>query len=74
MKTLLTNPPTLVTAEKLAEAFSLTLQQVWRLQRQGRIPCVRLGRRTLRFNLNEVAAALEAQTRPAVFTTGRMLQ
>jgi len=26
----------------------------------------------LRFNLGEVAAALEAQTRPSVFTTGRI--
>lgn len=68
MKTLHSNPPTLATAEQLASAFSMSLQQIWRLQRQGRIPCVRLGRRTLRFNLAEVAAALEAQTRPAVFS------
>ena len=68
MKTNPQTPPTLTTAEQLAEAFSMSLQQIWRLQRQGRIPCVRLGRRTLRFNTAEVAAALEAQTRPAVFS------
>lgn len=68
IKTTDKTPPILCKAENLAEAFSMTLQQIWRLQRQGRIPCVRLGRRTLRFNLGEVAAALEAQTRPSVFS------
>ena len=72
IKTTDQTPPILCKAEDLAEAFSMSLQQIWRLQRQGRIPCVRLGRRTLRFNLGEVAAALEAQTRPSVFTTGRI--
>jgi len=72
IKTTDQTPPILCKAENLAEAFEMSLQQIWRLQRQGRIPCVRLGRRTLRFNLGEVAAALEAQTRPSVFTTGRI--
>lgn len=43
-------------------------QQIWRLARQGRIPVLKLGRRTYRFDLAQVADALAAQTRPAVFS------
>jgi hypothetical protein len=67
IKTPAQTPLTLVTAEQLAPAFQMTPHQIWRLARQGRIPVLKLGRRTYRFNLAEVAVALEAQTRPAVF-------
>jgi hypothetical protein len=60
-------PPSLATAEQLAAAFQMTLTQIWRLQRLGRIPVVRLGRRTLRFNVAEVAEALAAQTKPSTY-------
>jgi hypothetical protein len=45
----------------------MTPPQIWRLARQGRIPVIRFGRRTLRFDLQKVAEALQAQTTPAVF-------
>jgi predicted DNA-binding transcriptional regulator AlpA len=67
MNTKLQTPPTLATAEELAPAFQMTPPQIWRLARQGRIPVIRLGRRTLRFDLQKVAEALQAQTIPAVF-------
>ncbi len=62
--------PTLATAEELATAFTMTPAQVWRLHRQGRIPSVNLGRRTLRFNLEAVAEALTAQSKPCTFLKG----
>lgn len=62
------NPFQLLTAEEIAPALSMNLQQVWRLQRLGRIPSTRLGHRTLRFNLEEVQKALTAQSKPCSFT------
>ena len=59
--------PSLATAEELATAFTMTTAQVWRLHRQGRIPSINLGRRTLRFNLEAVAEALAAQSKPCAF-------
>jgi hypothetical protein len=47
MNTKLQTPPTLTTAEQIAPAFQMTPPQIWRLARQGRIPVIRLGRRTL---------------------------
>jgi len=67
-KTMTKTPlPTLATAEELATAFTMTTAQVWRLHRQGRIPSINLGRRTLRFNLEAVAEALTAQSKPCTF-------
>jgi excisionase family DNA binding protein len=34
----------LLTAEQLAERWQVTPQHVYRLAREGRIPCVRIGR------------------------------
>ena len=57
----------LLTAEDIASACSMTIPQVWRLQRLGRIPSTRLGHRTLRFNLEDVQRALVAQSKPCTF-------
>jgi predicted DNA-binding transcriptional regulator AlpA len=65
-----TTLPTLATAEELATAFTMSTAQVWRLHRQGRIPSIYLGRRTLRFNLEAVAEALTAQSKPCTFLKG----
>lgn len=51
---------TLLTAEQLAARLNLSVQQVHRLSASGRIPRYKLGHRTVRFNLDEVLAALQA--------------
>jgi predicted DNA-binding transcriptional regulator AlpA len=48
----------LLDAKQLSPRLSMTVAQVLRLQRQGRIPAIRLGHRTLRFNISAVMAAL----------------
>lgn len=56
----------LLDTEQLAGRLSMTTAQISRLQRQGRIPCIRLGHRTHRFSLTDVMEALQRQTRKAV--------
>ena len=52
----------LLTASELAKVLNLPVSQVWRLSRDGRLPCLRIpgGRRQLRFSLPRVLEALEA--------------
>lgn len=45
------------TAEAVAELFNVPVSQVYEQARQGRLPCVRLGK-YVRFNLDAVRAAL----------------
>lgn len=51
---------TLVDASTLAANLGLTLGQVYRLSASGRIPKYKAGHRTVRFDLEEVRAALRA--------------
>ena len=56
-----------LTARQLAEVLQVSESTVRRLAREGRIPCVRLTPRLLRFNLRAVYRAFdgsEAHTRP----------
>lgn len=48
----------LVDAKKLAEVLDLPLQSIWKLARQKQIPTIRIGPKLLRFNVDEVVAAL----------------
>ncbi|HYO62246.1 MAG TPA: helix-turn-helix domain-containing protein [Pyrinomonadaceae bacterium] len=48
-----------VTARQLAAVLQVSESTVRRLAREGRIPCVRLTTRLLRFHLPSVSAALE---------------
>ena len=53
-----------LTARQLAEVLQVSESTVRRLARDGRIPCVRLTPRLLRFNLKAVCRALDGDTRP----------
>ena len=56
-----------LTARQLAEVLQVSESTVRRLAREGRIPCVRLTPRLLRFNLKAVCRALDgsdANSRP----------
>lgn len=48
-----------VTARQLAEVLKVSESTVRRLARDGRIPCVRLTARLMRFNLKAVYRALD---------------
>ena len=50
----------LVDAAELARILGVTPEQVLRLGRQGRIPRVVVGRRTVRFDVDQVLVALAA--------------
>ncbi len=49
----------LLTAAQLAESWGVPIEMVHKLARKRRIPSVRLGHRTIRFNEDKVRAALE---------------
>ena len=51
-----------LTARQLAEVLQVSESTVRRLARDGRIPCVRLTTRLLRFNLKAVCRALDGDT------------
>ena len=54
-----------LTARQLAEVLQVSESTVRRLARDGRIPCVRLTTRLLRFNLKAVYRALDgSETKP----------
>jgi len=54
-----------LTARQLAEVLQVSESTVRRLARDGRIPCVRLTARLLRFNLKAVYRALDGSDTPA---------
>ena len=54
-----------LTARQLAEVLQVGESTVRRLAREGRIPCVRLTPRHLRFNLKAVCRALDGSDAPA---------
>jgi excisionase family DNA binding protein len=51
-----------LTAQQLASVLQVSESTVRRLARNGRIPCVRLTPRLLRFNLKAVCRALDGST------------
>lgn len=53
------------TARQLAEVLKVSESTVRRLARDGRIPCVRLTPRLVRFNLKTVFRALDGDGAPA---------
>ena len=55
----------LLTAEQLAERWQVPVAHVYRLARDGRIPCVRLGRyRRFRLDAVEAFELADARGRP----------
>jgi excisionase family DNA binding protein len=51
-------PLDFITAEELAERLRLSADTIRLLARQGRIPSVRIGHKTIRFDLDAVARVL----------------
>lgn len=56
----------ILTAEELSPEINIPAPVIRRLHRQGKIPVVDLGRRTKRYILADVMAALAKQTRREV--------
>ena len=53
-----------ITARQLAAVLQVSETTVRRLAREGRIPCVRLTPRLLRFHLPSVTSALDGESKP----------
>jgi len=51
----------LVTTRDLADFLGVTADTIRRWARAGRIPCLRVGQKTLRFDRDAVLAAIRAQ-------------
>lgn len=49
----------LLTADDVADAAQLTKGRVWELTREGKLPAVRLGRRTYRYHPERVEKAIQ---------------
>ena len=61
----ITDPPPrgmarLLTAKQLAAALQLNEQTIYRLARNGEVPFVRIGKKAIRFDLEQVREALTA--------------
>lgn len=50
-----------MTPEQVAAELHIPVSSVWRLAREGKLPCFRLGERLLRFNRNVLAEWQRAQ-------------
>jgi excisionase family DNA binding protein len=61
----------LKTAEELATLIRVETSTVHRLARQGRIPCIRVTRKTIRFILDDVLAAVGVPLKPQPEAAGR---
>ena len=55
--------PKTLTVEELGDYLRVTPDTIREWVRKGRIPCYRIGRKTIRFDLDEVVAALR-EARP----------
>ncbi len=60
-KPIVEQAPEFVAAPAIARRLSVTGRYILQLAEQGRIPCIRLGRKCVRFNPDAVAAALGIQ-------------
>lgn len=58
----MTDDKGLITARALAEALDLSVETIWRYTREKIIPCIELGRRQYRYQLDEVIRALSGVT------------
>jgi len=54
-----TTTPEYVSCHVIAARYSMSWRYVLRLAADGRIPCLRLGRKCVRFNIAAVEAALK---------------
>ncbi|MBO8172828.1 MAG: Uma2 family endonuclease [Bacillaceae bacterium] len=52
----------LITAQELADNLNLSVETIWRYTREKKIPCVELGNKQYRYNLDEVIRALTDST------------
>lgn len=52
---------TLVTAKDLSRRLAVSQKTIFRLAENGEIPSVRIGRRSVRFDLDAVARALKIE-------------
>jgi len=50
----------LLTVAQLSERIKVAIDTLHRWTASGRVPCYRLGRRTIRYDLDQVVAALQA--------------
>ncbi len=53
--------PELLTVQEMARALKMNPQTLYRLVRQGLVPAVRIGKKTLRFDPARIRATLEAK-------------
>lgn len=60
-----TNAPQLVDAQELAKLLGVNVNVVYRLSGTNRIPRYRIGHRTIRFDYEEVKAALRLEAKQA---------
>lgn len=56
-----TNTRRLVTADELAVLFGVTTETIRHWARDGRIPCLRVGQKTIRFDRDAVLRAIQAK-------------
>lgn len=62
----------LITAQVLAEALDLSVETIWRYTREKKIPCIELGNKQYRYQLEDVITALGGnmlREKPAPFET-----
>jgi excisionase family DNA binding protein len=55
--------PALVDSKSVAKRFGVSIETVRAWTRQGRIPCIRVNRATVRYSLQEVEKAIEKPIR-----------
>jgi excisionase family DNA binding protein len=67
-----TEPGNLVHADEVAKALKVSSFTIYDMVRQGKIPCHRFGKKAVRFNMAEVYAWLDEQTKPAKVSQPRM--
>ena len=58
-----------VGAEDIARVLDVPVGRVWALTRAGRIPCLRLGRKTYRYQVEAVITALQKGGANAEYST-----
>ena len=57
-------PPTLLTASQLSQQINISAYTILKYARIGTIPCIRYGRKIVRFELNAVIKSLsQAESR-----------
>ena len=57
------------TSHSISERLAIPLRSIQKLTRDGEIPCIRYGPRTIRYKLKEVRAALEKRGEKVMIPT-----